>query len=198
MGSAVVFWFDMLQQTCSRWQTRQEDVAFFQRYMRLYALDSRSVTFFLSFIGNEVKLYGNSSVPAQDSLRMLLTPSMRLEVNRIHALSQLQPAALLFYPPTRRLQHLSPLLNIAYFSLQFSPRNSLNGLPSGIFRRVHALLRSSIHSFSLHHTHIRNFHRPQPPQPQARSRALHRNRWLQRWYLPAFARVIAADSRDIR
>jgi hypothetical protein len=31
VGSVIVFWFDTLQQICSRWPTRQQDAAFFHR-----------------------------------------------------------------------------------------------------------------------------------------------------------------------
>jgi hypothetical protein len=65
---------------------------------------------------------------------LLIPSSLRLQINRIHAMSQLQPERLLYYPPGSRMSLPAPRLKIAYFSLQFSPRNSLNGLPSGIFR----------------------------------------------------------------
>ncbi len=101
-----------------------------------------------------MQLHGNSSVPDHDSLRLLLPPMMRLQINRIHGLSQLQPEARLFYLPSRAISLPAPLLKIAYFSLQFSPRNSLNGLPSGIFRRAvffiicTILTTNSLYSFS--------------------------------------------------
>jgi hypothetical protein len=136
-GSVVVFWFDMLQQMCSRWQTRDQDVAFFHRCRAFIHHKSQNPTLFCSFIGHEIQLYGNSSVPAQDSLRLLLPPRMRLQINQIHALKQQQPAALMFHLPSRGTLPPSLPLKIAYFSLQFSPRNSLNGLASGIFRSSH-------------------------------------------------------------
>ena len=130
-----------------------------------------------------MRLYGNSSVPAQDSLRLLLPSTMRLEINRIHASSQLQPDALVFFQPSRLLPLPVPILKIAYFSLQFSPRNSLNGLPSGIFRFT--LIIDSPHaSLNLSTTFLfpsqTTFLFPlQPPQPQAHRAALRRNRRVQ-------------------
>ena len=131
----MVFWFDMLQQTCSRWETRQQDLAFFHRYPSTATdLQQQHNLRLCSFIGRETRLRRNSSVPAHDSLRLLMPSSLRLTINRIHAISQLQPESLLYFPPGSRVPLPAPRLKIAYFSLQFSPRNSLNGLPSGIFR----------------------------------------------------------------
>ena len=172
-GSVVVMWFDMLQQTCSRWQTRQQDVAFFHR-----------------FIDDEMRLNGSSSVPDQDSLRMLLPPMMRLQINRFHALSQQQPGRLIFYPPSRTIASVAPpIMSIAYFSLQFSPRNSLNGLPSGIFRRAFPYFMphpsSSPDSPPFHSTTLFSIpphYAPsftQAPRPQACEAALRRHQRLQ-------------------
>ncbi len=141
-GSVVVFWFDMLQQTCSRWETRQQDLAFFHRYLSTATdIQQHHNLRLCSFIGGETRLRRNSSVPAHDSLRLLIPSSLRLQINRIHAMSQLQPERLLYYPLGSHMPLPAPRLKIAYFSLQFSPRNSLNGLPSGIFR-CHPAARS--------------------------------------------------------
>jgi hypothetical protein len=100
---------------------------------------------------------------------------MRLQINRIHASSQLQPDARVFFQPSRLLPLPVPILKIAYFSLQFSPRNSLNGLPSGIFRC--ALIFDSQRAF----LNLRaSFLFPlQPAQSPARRAALRRNRRVQ-------------------
>ena len=108
--------------------------------IRCHALGPATVTFFRSFIDSEMQLHGKSSVLDRDSLRMLLPPTMRLQIYRIHALSQLQPDAVVFHLPSCAKLSSLPLLNIAYFSLQFSPKNSLNGSPSGIFRRAKHIL----------------------------------------------------------
>ena len=51
-GSVLVFWFDMLQQTCTRWQTRQQDVMLFHRFVVLMNAATNPETFCRSFIGS--------------------------------------------------------------------------------------------------------------------------------------------------
>jgi hypothetical protein len=48
----LVFWFDMLQQTCTRWQTRQQDVMLFHRFVVLMNAATNPETFCRSFIGS--------------------------------------------------------------------------------------------------------------------------------------------------
>jgi hypothetical protein len=134
------------------------------------------VTFARSFISDQMRLHGNSSVPDQDSLRLLLPPTLRLQINRIHALSQMQPDARVFFLPSRALSLPAPLLQVAYFSLQFSPRNSLNGLPSGIFRCAAFV----IPLFFCSPSHSVPPLVMQSAQPQACGAALRRHRRLQR------------------
>jgi hypothetical protein len=62
VGNVIVFWFDTLQQICSRWPTRRQDAAFFHR-CQAHSIHKQSLNFRLYFAALSAKRYGLMAIP---------------------------------------------------------------------------------------------------------------------------------------